>query len=216
MLFNILSGDEMAQYADTLQIKGNIICFSESLISGPVKGQPFSDKFISERSAFHQVHPDKYRKKFAQSFIKLRQGDEIHLWFGEDLFCQLNLICVLAHLEKIGIADAVFHVVFEDEMKQTALLNISSKGFLEVYNNVFINKTVVPTGIEITDKALTLYTDLLDDNGVLATFVKQNPDDSILSLTVKIIRSYASYGLGEVQCKEFIERIRSLEQAVQE
>lgn len=213
MRFNIVSGDDMAQYADTLEIKGNIIIFSESLISGPVKSQPFSEQFISERSAFHSVNADKYRKKFAHSFLKLRKGDEIHLWFGEDLFCQLNMICVLAHLEKIGIQDAVFHVVFEDEMKQTALLNISSKGFCDVYNNVFIDKKIVPTGIEITDKALTLYSDLLDDNGVLATFVKQNLDDSVLSLTVKIIKSYASYGLGDVQCKEFIERIRSLEKA---
>lgn len=209
MRINIVSGDVMAQYTEKLGIK-NCISFGEAMIDGDVTApEPFGQAFISERAKVHKLHADKYKKRIASPLFKIRSSDDVHVYFGEDMFCQLNLITLLCYLEKSGISKVTYHVVFEDEMKETALLeNIETAGFSEIYNSVLIQKKNIATPIEITNKALLIYFDYLDGNGTLASFIKANPDDTVLQLTVKIIRQFPEYGLGESQCRETVERVR--------
>ena len=210
MRINIVSGDTMALYGDNLGFKPNPIAFCESMITGNVTDPiPFSQSFIAERSKALGTSIDKYKKKFAFQLLKMRATDDVHVYFGEDLFCQLNLITLLAYLERLGIKEVTYHVIFEDEMKQTALIeNLDTTGFTEIYKAVLINRTTVGTPLEITNKALMLYSDYLDDNGAIATFIKANPEDTVLQLTVKLIIQYAQYGRGDVQSAELIERVR--------
>lgn len=209
MRINIVSGDAMAEYGDNLGFK-NCYVFSESMIDGRVSDpQPFSQSFINERAKVHGLHPDKYRKKCAQQFLKMRSGDEVHVYFGEDLFCQLNLITILSYLEKIGIQKVTYHVVFEDEMKETAVIeNVETQGFSDIYKKVLIDHEICATPLEIMDKGLMLYSDYLDENGKLASFIRSNETDSVLQLTVKIIRQLPEYGLGTEQCANVINKYR--------
>ena len=111
----------MVCYNKELDFKA-CIPFCESMISGKVtEKEPFSQDFISERCKALGVPIDKYRKRFAGQLLKMRAGDEVHVYFGEDLFCQLNLITLLAYLERIGVSKVTYHVVFEDEMKEYKL-----------------------------------------------------------------------------------------------
>ena len=209
MRINIISGEAMASYDKELGFKA-YIPFCESMISGKVtETEPFSQNFIAERCRILSIAVDKYRKKFASQLLKMRAGDDVHVYFGEDLFCQLNLITLLAYLERIGISKVTYHVVFEDEMKETSLIeNVETAGFGDVYKAVLVNHGTAGTNLEITNKAIMLYSDYLDDNGAIATFIKANPEDTVLQLTVKLIRQYAQYGLGDVQSAELIERVR--------
>lgn len=209
MRINIVSGDAMAQYGENLGFK-NYTVFSEAMIDGKVQDPvPFSQSFISERAKVHGTHPDKYRKKNAQQLLKMRSGDEVHVYFGEDLFCQLNLITVLAYLERIGIQKVTYHVVFEDEMKETALIeNLETSGFSEIYKAVLIDHTTASVPLEIMEKGIMLYQDYLDENGKLATFIRSNETDSVLQLTVKIIKQLPEYGLGSEQCAYVINKYR--------
>ncbi len=210
MRINIVSGEAMAEYGQDLGFK-NCVPFNESMIDGKVsESAPFSQNFINERAKVHGIHADKYRKKIAQALLKMRSGDEVHVYFGEDLFCQLNLITLLAYLEKLGIQRVTYHVIFEDEMKETALIeNLETAGFSEIYKSVLVQHQNISTSLEITNKALLLYADYLDDNGTLASLIKANPEDSVLQLTVKIIKQLAQYGLGTEQCARVIERVRA-------
>jgi len=207
---NIVSGEAMASYDKELGFK-NCIPFNESMISGVVtEKEPFSPSFIAERCKVLSKAIDKYRKSFVNQLLKMRSNDEVHVYFGEDLFCQLNLITLLAYLERIGISKVTYHVIFEDEMKETALIeNVETSGYGEIYRKVLINHETTGTNLEITNKALMLYSDYLDDNGSIASFIKANPEDTVLQLTIKLILQYAQYGLGDVQSAELIERVRS-------
>ena len=209
MRINIVSGDTMAEYGDSLGFK-SCYAFTESMIDGNVSDpQPFSQNFINERAKVHGTHPDKYRKKCAQQFLKMRSGDEVHVYFGEDLFCQLNLITILAYLERIGIQTVTYHVIYEDEMKETAVIeNVETAGFSEIYRKVLINHEICATPLEIMDKGLMLYSDYLDENGKLAAFIRSCETDSVLQLTVKIIRQLPEYGLGTEQCAYVINKYR--------
>lgn len=209
MRINIVSGDTMAEYGEQLGFK-NYTVFAEAMINGTVKDcNPFSQSFINERAKVHGIHPDKYRKKCAQHLLKMRAGDDVHVYFGEDLFCQLNLITLLAFLEKQGIDKVTYHVVFEDEMKETALIeNLETTGFSEIYKSVLINHTSASVPLEIIEKGIMLYLDYLDEGGKLASFIRSNPEDSVLQLTVKIIKQLPEYGLGEEQCSYIIGKYR--------
>ena len=209
MRINIVSGDAMAEYGQNLGFK-NCTVFGEAMINGTVKDSiPFSQSFINERAKVHGIHPDKYRKKCAQQLLKMRAGDEVHVYFGEDLFCQLNLITLLAFLEKQGIDKVTYHVVFEDDMKETALIeNVSTVGFSEIYKAVLINHTTASVPLEIMEKGIMLYMDYLDEGGKLATFIRSNETDSVLQLTVKIIKQLPEYGLGTEQCAYVINKYR--------
>lgn len=209
MRINIVSGDAMAEYGQNLGFK-NCTVFGEAMINGTVKDSiPFSQSFINERAKVHGIHPDKYRKKCAQQLLKMRAGDEVHVYFGEDLFCQLNLITLLAFLEKQGIDKVTYHVVFEDDMKETALIeNVSTVGFSEIYKAVLINHTTAAVPLEIMEKGIMLYQDYLDEGGKLATFIRSNETDSVLQLTVKIIKQLPEYGLGTEQCAYVINKYR--------
>ena len=93
-------------------------------------------------------------------------------------------------------------------MSHIISINVETAGFGEVYKAVLVNHGTAGTNLEITNKAIMLYSDYLDDNGAIATFIKANPEDTVLQLTVKLIRQYAQYGLGDVQSAELIERVR--------
>ena len=155
MRINIVSGDAMASYDKELGFKA-CIPFCESMISGKVKEEvPFSPAFISERCKTLSTPIEKYRKRFVNQLLKMRSTDDVHVYFGEDLFCQLNLITLLAYLERIGISKVTYHVVFEDEMKETALIeNLETAGFSEIYKSVLINHASTAVPLEIMEKGI--------------------------------------------------------------
>ncbi len=209
MRINIVSGDAMAEYGEQLGFK-NYTVFGEAMIDGIIKDSaPFSQHFINERAKVHGIHADKYRKKFAQHLLKMRAGDDVHVYFGEDLFCQLNLITLLAFLEKQGIDKVTYHVVFEDEMKETALIeDLETAGFSEIYKAVLVSHQSATVPLEIMEKGIMLFLDYLDENGKLATFIRSNETDSVLQLSVKIIKQLPEYGLGVEQCAAVINKYR--------
>lgn len=209
MRINIISGEAMASYDKELGFK-SYIPFCESMVSGTVTAEePFSQEFVAQRSDALSISIDKYKKKFVNQLLKLRSGDDVHVYFGEDMFCQLNFITLMAYLERIGVPKVTYHVIFEDEMKETALLEgVETAGFGDVYKTVLIRHETIGTGIEITNRGIMLYSDYLDDSGKIASFIKANPEDTVLQLTVKMIKQLAEYGLGDVQSAELIARVR--------
>ena len=208
MKINIVSGDAMAPYAEKLGCKEHMTAFGESIISGEVSPNLFSPEFISARAASLGTAPDKYRKKIVQPLLKLRASDEVHLWFGKDMFCQMNLIAVLAVLERAGIKSAVFHEVFEDEMVEKGSSEIETEGFGKIYADVIVNHVRCATSVPTINDAMELYFEYINADGPLCSFIRANSADSVLGLTIKIVKQFPEYGLGDIQCAELIGRIR--------
>ena len=203
----------MAEYSEQLGIKEHTTPFGEAVISGKLTENIFSKEFISARAASLGTSPEKYSRKIAQPLSKLRPDDEVHLWFGKDMFCQMNLICVLAVLEKAGIKSAIFHEVFEDQMIEKGSTVIETSGFSEVFRSVLINHKPVVTSVDSVNSAMEMYFEFISTNGPLCDFIRSNNEDSVLTLTFKIIKGFAQYGLGDIQCKELILRVRGENQS---
>lgn len=97
MIYHILNGDALKdQFPTQEQISGETIIFRECLISGPIEATSINE-FWKNRERFIQSafsSEEDYATKVLAEFEKLKaigKGDEVCLWFDEDLYCLVNL-----------------------------------------------------------------------------------------------------------------------------
>lgn len=100
---HVLNGDSLLhQFPES--VDGERLVMRECLIEGPVNG-PSLDTFYKDRIAFlkfeYKATEKAYQTGTIEEFEKLAEladGDEINLWFEQDLFCQTNLWFLCAYL----------------------------------------------------------------------------------------------------------------------
>lgn len=100
----IVNGDCLANQLKQTTIKGEVVICRECLIDGEVYADSI-DEFWIVRAKFiydtYKVHIQEYFEKTVSEFEKLKNlpvNTEIHLWFENDLFCQVNMWFVLSFL----------------------------------------------------------------------------------------------------------------------
>ncbi|WP_221411228.1 DUF1835 domain-containing protein [Epilithonimonas xixisoli] len=96
-IFHITNGDYLTNDLKKIPIVGEIIVCREALVSGDLKSESLEEfwkvraKSISED---YNVSEESYYEKSVSEFekiLKIPEGSEVHLWFEDDLFCQVNL-----------------------------------------------------------------------------------------------------------------------------
>jgi AraC-like DNA-binding protein len=77
--------------------------FNEAMCWGETDETIFSPEFIQTRARSLKSTEEEYKKIVIEPLKLLfdEQFDIIVLWFGDDVFCQMNLITILAYLEQI-------------------------------------------------------------------------------------------------------------------
>ncbi|MFD1140450.1 DUF1835 domain-containing protein [Larkinella insperata] len=108
---HILNGDATAEaFAQSNIVRpsdpSDVLIWREALSEGPVKAEGPLDEFWGIRRAWLSVYAgepaaDSYDQQVVQELKKLANSadyDEIYLWFEHDLFCQINLVFLLAQL----------------------------------------------------------------------------------------------------------------------
>lgn len=95
MTYHILNGDALKQQFP-IDLDGEILVCKECLVDGPVKADS-SKGFYALRMTFLQqaygATREKYLETVQSQFEAIRaipDGAEVHLWFEDDLFCQVN------------------------------------------------------------------------------------------------------------------------------
>jgi hypothetical protein len=195
--------------------KTNEICipFRESMMSGNTVDDVFSKDFITVRCDYHKISQAKYLNNLKDVISlrsKINEIEEIKLFFGEDTFCQINLLTFLAYLEQINFSGKVVLNLIDDYSMQLIKRDIPVKlGIYKgVYKSVLIDK-ILPSTIEVLNNfSLNLYFDYLSSDGKLAKIVKQSPSKSDYELLVELLEQSKEYGLSDVQAKELIEKHR--------
>jgi hypothetical protein len=96
MIYHILNGDSLA---DGFNLEGEIIICREALIEGNVMARSPED-FWQIRADFVKktYGANDYFEKVKSEFDKLgnlKPTDEINLWFGNEVFCQVNMWFIL-------------------------------------------------------------------------------------------------------------------------
>ena len=117
MIYHILNGDALAEKFPK-DLEGKIIVIREAFMDGPVS-EVFDEPYWDERKQFiseaFDVHPDAYRRSFANQLALMNgivDGDEVYLWFEDDLFCQVNMWMAVNYI--LQHAKPVFYRIFPE------------------------------------------------------------------------------------------------------
>lgn len=94
-VFHLLNGDALKEQFPN-NIAGNKIVWRECLMDGPVGGKSIEEIISKRRRYFEDVlniSATEYDEKTNSELDKIKNipiGSDIHLWFEDDLFCQIN------------------------------------------------------------------------------------------------------------------------------
>lgn len=106
--FHILTGDALAETFSRTNLDGEIMVAREALIDGPVSAAD-PETFWQQRRDFIQssfdIPADEYDNRSRSEFEKINNinpGDEVNLWFENDLFCQANMWFTISLLNRRG------------------------------------------------------------------------------------------------------------------
>jgi hypothetical protein len=94
--YHVLNGDSLKEQFPK-ELKGQLIVARECLVDGEVKSDHLEDLFQIRSKFIAGLHPDysieEYYSKTVSEFEKIKEipnQSTIHLWFEDDLFCQVN------------------------------------------------------------------------------------------------------------------------------
>lgn len=148
--YHILNGDAL-QERFPHEIQGDIIVMRECLIDGPVDVEGIEGlykvraRFIStnyscysEQDEFAHYSEEAYYRDTVSEFEKigdLPEGANIHLWFEDDLFCQVNFWFVASLLETIKDTNRNVFLVRPKVQTQYGFGGLSQSELLSIYRN---------------------------------------------------------------------------------
>lgn len=105
-IFNITNGDCLAEQLKETTISGEMIICREALVAGSLQAEDL-DVFWKVRSEFiaenyGDTKEDYYRKVVSEcnKIMQIPEDSEVHLWFEDDLFCQVNMWFLLTLIPK--------------------------------------------------------------------------------------------------------------------
>ena len=203
---NITNGDYFNEYFKN-KFGGISVPFCEAMMDGEVATNIYSQEFIFFRTKSLNVTEKEYRAKmYVYDELKINCYQMICLWFGKDVFCQINLLTLLTYLEQIDYRGVIKLNYIDDETFKVLETNIEVK--LGIYNNIYddvlINKKVPGDVGVLSLRAIELFIDYKSENGELVKFVKANAKKNKKELVSILIEKSKDYGLSDLQVERLI------------
>lgn len=184
--------------------------FNEAMCWGEADTELFSPAFIKARVQSLQTTEEEYRQKVLEALEPLFKGDYgiIVLWFGDDMFCQINMMTILAYLDQTGYkGDVLFCMALErrDEMLDHAF-EMDSSGYLDIYRAVLCNRQKPPADLlPVTYQAVDMYLNYRTSESPIVKYIKRNAGKE--NLVAELLALFPEYGLGDLQYKMMIEEV---------
>lgn len=191
-----------------------LIPFNEAMCYGDTSSDIFSQDFIHIRSRVHQVTTTQYAELTMKPLKPLfeRRFSRITLWFDMDMFCQINLLTLLAWLDSVHYqGEVILHLVDEQyEIINSYHLNV--EGYETIYNQVLTNK-VNPGYVEPAplNKGVERYLSYQEQDSDLMLYIQQHQDVPEKELIALLIKEFKNYGLGDTQYAELINAAKAYE-----
>ena len=211
---NITNGDCFNTFVKE-RFDENFVPFREAMIEGETASVPFSNSYDAIRAKFHEIDVPFYREHMVEFYAltsRIKELKEITLWFGEDAFCQMNLLTILAYLDLNGALGITSTIAVEDASHKVIRPKekVISDSYAQKYIDLLVEgkKTIFEDAY--LNQAAADYLDLQDEQGTLAQAIKEKKDllgkREMAEYVWKLTRRY---GLGDVQVFHLIERYTS-------
>jgi hypothetical protein len=210
---HILNGTEMYKHFKETQFleKEWMVPFNEAMCYGETREDIFSDEFIAMRSMVHHVKPAQYADitlKPLQPLFK-ENVDHIVLWFDEDMFCQMNVLTILAWLDQREYKGSIDLHLVDYEYRTVNDYSLEAKGYADLYKHVMIHK-MMPEDVDPMPlkNGIELYLNYQEKDSDLMWYIQRHWDVPIEKLVSLMIENFRQYGLGDTQYFELIEEHR--------
>lgn len=186
--------------------------FNEAMCVHPTSKRVFDHEFIRLRAEGHRDSIENYRKMVVEPLEPLFQNqyNTIILWFGEDVFCQMNLLTALAYLEQSDYQGKVILHSFRDEEFGVAQTEILLGSYQKVYEEVLLNHRkpdmdLLPVMHQAVELQLKMFT---EENSVTRS-IKEHAHLPEIELVKHLMAQFPELGYGDTQYLEIIERVRN-------
>jgi hypothetical protein len=211
---HILNGQAMYNYyKETDFLKGEwMVPFNEAMCYGSTCKDLFSPEFIDIRAKAHHVTPEQYTEHAIKPLHPLinKEFTNIILWFDADMFCQINLLTILAWLDRAGHKQPIDINIVGDQFELVSHFEAAAKGYQSMYEQVLIQK-ILPDSIEPEPlkKGIELYLSYLHNDSDLMLYIQEHQDVPEKELVLALINKFSTdYGLGDTQYLEIIKTHR--------
>lgn len=210
---HILNGQAMYDYYQrTNFLQGQImIPFNEAMCYGDTTEDLFTQDFVEKRAVVHNVTTEKYYEITMEPLKLLLSKDFTHIemWFDKDMFCQINILTILAWLDKNGHRKPIDLHIVGDVFEPIENYTLMAAGYYERFMEVLFHKTL-PESIDLVPlrKGVELYLTYLHENSNLMLYIKKNQHMTEKELVYSLLENFKEYGLGDVQYLELIRAQR--------
>lgn len=211
-LLNLVNG--MAMFTKIkngeLNIVGDVEPFNEAMCQGEVAGELFSYEFIQDRAVWLGVNELEYEEVVMSQLPKFfsLEYDRLNLYFDEDMFCQINLLTVLAYLDRNEYDGQIALYLIDRDYNVIKAIAIAPKGFYDVYQEVVINKrfpeTVLP---ETILDGIIMYLSYKQGSTPIHSFIQDNSHLGEQACLDAIFEQFPEYGLGDTQIIKLINEL---------
>lgn len=213
-VLHILNGNCLLEYFrenKLLQQNNTYIPFNEAVCWGEVTTDIFSKAFIEKRIKSLNTTINEYKDIVLDPLKPLFQNNfkTVVLWFGEDMFCQINMLTILAYLEKSGFSGNVLEcIIDEDTYEVVDIKKNSLKGMMHLYKNMMILKQMPNVEVlPISKKVVHMYLNYRNQDSEINQYIKDNINKDEDVLIAKLLKEFPQYGLGDLQYKMLIREV---------
>jgi len=212
-IIHILNGQVMYEEFKNNKLMGysDYAPFNEAMSVNATTVQIFDKEFILTRATGHQEPVEGYIEKVIDPLRNLfnKEYKCIVLWFGEDMFCQMNLLTILSYLEQSGYEGKVFLNSFREDEFKVNQTELELGHYYSVYNEVLVNHTKPSNElVPVMYQAINIYLEMLKEDNAVVKYIKKNRDISTNELIQKLFNLFPTIGYGDTQYKELISKFR--------
>lgn len=189
--------------------------FCEAMMEGPASADIWSEGFIRIRAAALGVSTDVYRSNMGlPALLDAHPTADtcLHLWFGADAFCQVNLLTLLAWLEQRGFDGRVtLHTIDDRTFREVcAAAPVTLGGYTALYRRILLDRAPVEGDLGVLHpRGIALYFDYLSADGALARIVRDHPHEERTALVRRLLDCSADYGMTDRMAAALIDRLRN-------
>ena len=212
-ILHLLNGQSMYHFFKSTDFLGEelMIPFNEAMCYGDTCSEIFSDSFTQLRAKVHHVSPQQYIERTLKPLKPLFHENftQISLWFDEDMFCQINILTILAWLDQTDYKGGIELHIVGDKFEPKDRFTLKAEGYYTMYKQVLIQKEM-PKYVfpEPLKNGIELYLNYLQKDSDLIRFIKKYQDISEEELMIKLMVEFQHYGLGDTQYLEIIKSYR--------
>ncbi|KKI91863.1 AraC family transcriptional regulator [Bacillus sp. SA1-12] len=212
-VLHILNGQVMYEEFKENRLMGDsdYAPFNEAMCVNPTTEQIFDAEFINTRASGHQDSVEGYIEKVIVPLANLfnKEYKCIVLWFGEDMFCQMNLLTILSYLEQSDYGGKVFLNSFREDEFKVNQTELKLGHYDSVYTEVLVNH-VKPSNklFPLMYQAICIYLDMLKGDNAVVKYIKKNKDIPTSELIKRLFALFPTVGYGDLQYIELINRTR--------